>query len=427
MYRVVIVDDELIMRKGLRETIEWDSLGLEVSGEASNGIEALELVKSNKPHILITDIKMPEMDGIELTKEIKDLDLKIKIIILSGYNDYVFLKEAIRYGVESYLLKPIDNDELISNLIDSVNNIEKEIFRITQLHQGIELLRSNTLNRLITNAISLREFDEKASFLDISLQANNYLCAVCTAENIDSGAFANDEQLALLALHNICEELASRTGITFIDAKGRIVFLFLGGETDRFYDTVNTVLGNTAAEILEYLGISILMSAGITVSAIGDIWKSYDSAVRCLDYSISAQKSGIIWYDETKPYDSQADYELNDKTLADMGKLQGTGSMVVNHVISYIAEHYNEGLTLKHVAGVYHISTSYLGQIFKKETGESFTDYANKYRIQKAKELLSNSMLKVYEIAEMVGFTDYHYFLKIFKKIAGVNPTEIRR
>ena len=125
MYRVIIVDDEPVIRRGLRETIEWDALGLEVAGEAADGKEALKLIREIRPEILITDIRMPEMDGIELIREIKKLDLNIKITILSGYSDYDYLKAAIRLGVDNYLLKPIDNDELIANLTNAVNEIEK--------------------------------------------------------------------------------------------------------------------------------------------------------------------------------------------------------------------------------------------------------------------------------------------------------------
>lgn len=399
MYRVVIADDESIIRKGLRESVEWDSLGLEISGEAGDGVEALGIIKANKPHILITDISMPEMDGIKLIKEVKNIDLNIKIIILSGFSDYAFLKEAIKLGVESYLLKPIDNDELISNLIDSVNNIEKEIFETTQLHQGTGLLRANTLNRLVTNGISLSEFEEKASFLDISLEAEKYLCAVCVAENIGSGAFSNYEQLAMLAVHNICNELAENGGAVFIDAKGRVVFLFSNIGEDDLRTTADAVLANASGQVLEHLGISLTASVGMTVSSVGDIWRSYDSAAERFNC---------------------------EKAPADADKLEWKGSAVIDRTVAYIAEHYNVGITLKQVAEVCHINTSYLGQLFKKEMGESFTEYINKYRIQKAKELLSSSSLKVYEIAETVGFTDYHYFLKIFKKIVGVNPTEVR-
>ena len=126
MYRVIIADDEPVIRRGLRETIEWDALGLEVAGEAADGAEALKLIREIRPEILITDIRMPEMDGIELIREIKKLELNTKITILSGYSDYDYLKAAIRLGVDNYLLKPIDNDELVSNLKNAVSEIEKE-------------------------------------------------------------------------------------------------------------------------------------------------------------------------------------------------------------------------------------------------------------------------------------------------------------
>ena len=116
MYRVIIVDDEPVIRRGLRETIEWDALGLEVAGEAADGKEALKLIREIQPEILITDIRMPEMDGIELIREVKKMDLNIKITILSGYSDYDYLKAAIRLGVDNYLLKPIDEEELAAAL-----------------------------------------------------------------------------------------------------------------------------------------------------------------------------------------------------------------------------------------------------------------------------------------------------------------------
>ena len=94
--------------------------------------------------------------------------------------------------------------------------------------------------------------------------------------------------------------------------------------------------------------------------------------------------------------------------------------------VDYIMEHYREGVTLRQVAADCHVNTSYLGQIFRKETGSAFTDYVNALRIQEASKLLGDPTLKVYEIAEQVGFTDYHYFLKIFRKVTGKSPTDLR-
>jgi len=236
MYKVIIADDEAIIRKGLRELVDWENLGLNLTAEACDGAEAFELIKDLTPHILITDIKMPEMDGISLVKNIKESGINIKIIIISAHSDYEFLKEAILLGVESYLLKPIDNDELTSLLSDVVKKLTKEI-----------------------------------------------------------------------------------------------------------------------------------------------------------------------------PYNIQK---------------KGTGA--VRTVTSYIEEHYYERITLKMMADHLGMNTSYLGQLFKRETGEAFADYINYYRIEKAKELLLDPRYKVYEVAGKVGFTDYNYFLKIFKKITGISPKEIK-
>ena len=394
MYRVVIADDESIIRKGLRELIEWDALRLEVFGEASDGDEALELIKLHKPHILITDIKMPRMDGIDLINAIKNLDLDTKIIIISAHSDYDFLKRAIALGVESYLLKPLDNDELTSNLKELVNNIELEILHSTQHYQGIELLKSSTLNRLVTNNISLREFKEKASFLDIPYDADQYICAAYSIDEFLLKKFGDDEQTALYAVHNMCAEIIGDKGISFIGQSGQIVFIFRGDDGDNLSSIVGDALSNAEEQILNYLDVSLTFGVGMLVDQIEDVWKSYDMALKMF------QKAGQI------------------KTAS---------STVVRNIISYMEKHYSERLTLKQVADDFYMNTSYLGQLFKRETGVSFRDYISQVRIQKAIELLKNPRLKIYEIAEMVGFTDYNHFLKTFKKITGTNPTEIKK
>lgn len=399
MYRVLIVDDEPIICKGLRDTIEWDSLGLEISGEAHGGVDALELIKATRPHILITDIRMPGMDGITLIKTIRELELQVKIIILSGYSDYAFLKEAIRLGVDGYLLKPIDIDELISNLVDLVNSIEKETFRTTQLDQGMELLKANTLNRLVTNAIGRSEFEEKASFLEISLTAERYLCAVCTTQGESGYPAGYNAPPVAFAMWDDFGAMINGKGITFVDAKYRVVLLLFGEPEDDLRFAADRILEHVVTRILAQFNIPVAIGMGMAVSAVEDLWKSYACATERFD---------------------------QEKTAAEAEQLEGKWNSTIDRTLAYIAAHYHEAISLKQVAYVCGINTSYLGQIFKKAIGESFTNYVNRFRIERAKELLAQSNLKVYEIAEKVGFTDYHYFLRIFKKIAGIVPTETR-
>ncbi len=515
MYRVLIVDDEPMIRKGLRETVEWDSLGLEISGEAGDGISALEIIDSNPPHILITDIKMPEMDGIGLIRAIKELGLDMKIMILSGYSDFEYMKDAIKLGVDSYLLKPIDNDELTMNLSDAVRSIERTKLLNTRQLQGFELLRLNLLNRLITNNIRMKEFEDKASFLGLSLEAKQYLAAVCCVD-FSGGEFRDNEQLALFAVQNICVELTRDSDVVFIDAKGRIVILFLDDTASLLYKAAEAVLNKLTSYVPEHLGVSALIGAGTHISTLEDVWASYDSAVRSLEYSAFIVNNGVIWHKDivldsdttasvnvdydlikelltngekeefcacmdgifrelqgrvvTVDYirnivirliieitgifrstETQADYSvaasydytlllklrsvkefkdyfyfLCEKLFDKSTSLQRQSRGVVDLVVARIEEYYYENLTLSQMAADYHINTSYLGQVFKKEKGVSFTSYINGFRIKKAKELLTDPGLKVYEIAEKVGFTDYHYFLKIYKKFTGANPTDLR-
>ena len=515
MYKVLIVDYEPMIRKGLRETVEWDNLGLEISGEAGDGISALEIIEANLPHILLTDIKMPEMDGIELIRTIKELGLEMKIMILSGYSDYEYMKDAIKLGVDSYLLKPIDNDELAMNLSDAVRGIERTKLQNTRQVQGFELLRLNLLNRLVTKNIRMKEFEEKASFLGISLEAKQYLCAVCCVD-FSGGEFRDNEQLALFAVNNICVELTRDSDVVFIDAKGRIVILFLDDMAPTLHKTAETILNKITSYVPEHLNVSALIGAGTPVSMIEDIWASYDCAVRCLDYSTFIVNNGVIWHNEIvfdleAPAAIHVNYDLIKDFLANGKKekffaymdrifndlqghvvtvdyirnfvirliieitsifrssetpvdfstaasydytlllkmrsvkefkdyfyllceklfdkstfLQRQSRGVVDLVVSRIEECYYENLTLSQMAADYHINTSYLGQVFKKEKGVSFTSYINGFRIRKAKELLADPGLKVYEIAEKVGFTDYHYFLKIYKKFTGTNPSDLR-
>jgi len=512
MYRVIIVDDEPVIRRGLRETIEWDSLGLEVAGEAANGEEALKLIRETKPEILITDIRMPEMDGIQLIREVKKLELNVKITILSGYSDYDYLKEAIRLGVDNYLLKPIDNDELISNLRNTVTEIEKEAAVSLQIRQGTVLLRSNTLRRLVSGNISIEELKEKAEFLNIPMDTGRYLCAVCS---MDRSAAERGEQFLKQAI----AEKTDRRQMAFMDGDGNLSLLIIpdGEQEERteILDILEALAGKAGTE----WGISLMIGAGRTVTDPTEIRCSYEGAKKALEYGAFLKNGGVVWYDEvpetarTEQIPDRIDYEQMkehirrgeqeplkeylerslDTMLAETGisyrrvrnlmmhiavrmtdcfrtiygsmnafrepadfdyarlftlrgfadmrrwlfqlcdelftankAILGRSTTVVGLAVDYITKHFREGVTLRQVAGECHVNTSYLGQIFRKETGSAFTDYVNALRIQEAQKLLTNPTLKVYEIAEQVGFTDYHYFLKIFKKVTGKSPTDLR-
>ena len=516
MYRVIIVDDEPIVRKGLRETIEWDSLGLEVAGEAANGVEALRLVRSIRPEVLITDIRMPEMDGLELIREVRQLDFDVKITILSGYSDYDYLKAAIKLGVDNYLLKPIDNDELISNLKNAVSEIEKEAIVDQRNRQGSELLRTNTLRRLVTGNISPEELMEKADFLDITFTAEAYLCAVVAVPPQTSTA--PRAPLGRNEIEAMAKAIPGASTIAFNDSENNLVLLMALDSALNDRRGIQAALEGIVARARQSQS-PLTVGVGQPVNRLEEAHLSYEGACKCLEYGMFMQGSGVIWFDgvpevpspgrtlekfdfgkledlirrgdlaATQAYlDEALSMIVKENPLApnqahnllmhiavrmtncfheiygsmntyreptefDFGELfrlrhfsdmrqwlhalcerlfsenaavLGKSSSLVGLAVAYIAKHYREGVTLKQVAAECRINTSYLGQIFRKEMGCAFTDYVNGLRIREAQRLLANPTLKVYEVAEQVGFTDYHYFLKIFKKVTGATPRDMR-
>ena len=516
MYRVIIVDDEPIVRKGLRETIEWDSLGLEVAGEAANGVEALRLVRSIRPEVLITDIRMPEMDGLELIREVRQLDFDVKITILSGYSDYDYLKAAIKLGVDNYLLKPIDNDELISNLKNAVSEIEKEAIVDQRNRQGSELLRTNTRRRLVTGNISPEELREKADFLDIPFTAEACLCAVVAVS--PQASAPPREPLGRNEIEAMVRAIPGASTIAFNDSEGNLVLLMTLDSALDDRKGIQTALEGIIARARQSQS-PLTIGVGQPVNRLEEAHLSYEGACKCLEYGMFMQDSGIIWFDgvpevpspgrtlERFDFDKLEDlirrgdpaatqayldealsmivkenpltpnqahnllmhiavrmtdcfheiygsmntyreptefdfgglfrlrhfsdmrqwlHALCERLFSENAAVLGRSSSLVGLAVAYIAKHYREGVTLKQVAADCRINTSYLGQIFRKEMGCAFTDYVNGLRIREAQRLLTNPTLKVYEVAEQVGFTDYHYFLKIFKKVTGATPRDMR-
>lgn len=151
--KILLVEDEYIVRKGIIKTVDWDSIGCEVIGEASDGGEAIEMIKTLSPDIIITDICMKEMDGIKMLKKLKEEELDVKAIILSGYTDFEYAKSAMELGVRYYLLKPIENEKLIEAILSVKTDIKKEkklLNRVTQQQIALrKLLEEENTGELI--------------------------------------------------------------------------------------------------------------------------------------------------------------------------------------------------------------------------------------------------------------------------------------
>ncbi len=516
MYKVLIADDELFILEGLRQIINWEEHGLVIGGEATNGIEALEIIKTTKIHILVTDIKMPKMDGLELIKIIKDSYPEIKIVIISGYDDFALLKKAMKYGIENYLLKPVNTDELSSTLSNIVDKIDSEFNRQSSLREGADILRVNLLQRLVSNTISENEFIERFVFLNLSFNYNEYI--VCVLRFLSS---SGEKRIPDYIANNICNELCNNMagtekGLSFCDLNGDIVIIFFGDELKRV--EINGVIRQCIQRI-NVQGMDVFAAIGDLQKDFRAIHQSYDKAKDLIEYHLILPPNSIMDYERMEKATSERErsanidneslkqliisknkqavmefiigifdqiqqmknvrpsyiqniaveivFHINNtvkslirnnneyyismkaeyssvfkaKTLTelvsyfksivdkaiDILNLEEKSYPLIKQVYYYIHKNYSDDISLKLLSGKFNVNAAYLGQLFKKETGELLSNYLNRIRIEKAKELLSNTSMKANEIAEKVGYVEPNYFYRAFKKITNLSPSEFRK
>lgn len=344
MIKIIIVDDEKMIREGLVKTMPWKQMGIEVVGSADNGQTALEIAIDKKPHIILTDIRMPKMDGIEFLKRIKEELPKAKVLIISGYDDFKYAQQAIRYGATDYILKPINVEELqkvIEGLKDTFKEENDMALYSARMHRDME---HEIQQYIMCIRIGNRE------------EAFSLLSRVCCKAKPNNASIETHKKLYIdimdTTLHVLKED-----GINIKEE-----------QRHKYLDLINFT---TISELQEWA------------------------------FSFTDNLMELTYKNKNDSYGS-----------------------VIKNTIEYIENHFSEDLSIQQIAEVVHLSPNYFSHVFKKAREESFTDYLNKFRVKKAKELLSKHIYKVYEIADMVGYSDYKYFSSVFKKITGVSPKE---
>lgn len=174
MYKLLIVDDEKQAREGIKRLLSWEDYGIIICGEATNGQEALKIMEEQNPDILLLDIQMPVMSGLELAKRIHDSNLDCKFIVLSGYDDFELVRKAMKYGAVDYLLKPSGKEEIIRTIEELIDSLEDGLISKLENNEHLALLKNNVLTRLITGTISSRELKDKLELLELDLSSGPF-------------------------------------------------------------------------------------------------------------------------------------------------------------------------------------------------------------------------------------------------------------
>jgi len=310
MYNLILVDDEEEVRKGIIQKIKWQEYGFELIGQAENGIDALEITEKFTPDVVITDIKMPFMGGLELSKELKKRFPTIKIIILTGFDEFEYAQKAVNLNVVEYALKPVSSKELIQVLLRvkiqlDEEMLKKEDFEALKEHyiRSLPVLKEKFLIYLITSKLSKEEINEKCNRYDINLIGNQYIVAVIDInhqvtyqeEKTDD---SNELNLIRFAVFNIAEEIVSKYGRGIVFMHNDLIVLinpFL--ETDRasIFNKIQSILEEIRQSIEKYLKTTITIGLGTIIKDSPLISDSYRNALSALDYRLIMGNNRIIW------------------------------------------------------------------------------------------------------------------------------------
>lgn len=535
--RLLIAEDELWLRKRLVSTIDWSSYGISEVYEAEDGGEALEIALKEKPDIVITDIRMPELSGIDLMKKLNENSIFSKMIVVSGYDDFEYAQGALRMGAVNYLLKPVDEEELLDSVKRCVEELKKEKNKETVFDKqsaASEMLMEHIYEDLIfeTSEKRTEELLQKLRKKEIGFPFQS--AAVVNMQVREHTFFVNDKvksdmwsvyQWLRRNLQEDCYECQ------YLYMRGsQIVLLLFGDDPEaKFMERVENWVQLILEALQKELNISLFMAAGDVTDDFSGIHRSYEMAQKKIKEKRAEEKRILALrnqeteqelntrfddvygeYDfkllikEIRNGDSekaqtelQAILQSSSRRLqsADMMKLQlfymnfinriagaclpeceayadelamqcmtvmreliyiGSDTIVtemwdclrkfveklvevyqenngkrkhwmIDQVLQYVEENYNTALSTRDIAGRFFMNTSYFSKLFHEQMGCTFSNYLINVRVEKAKMMLTQTNMKLYDIAEAVGYTNVQYFSTIFKEKEGLTPSAFRQ
>lgn len=410
--KVLIVDDESFVRRSLSEMLGSANHNFSIIGSVENGLEAIQLLKEQAIDLVISDIRMPGMDGLELSKHIHECYPDTETILLTGYQDFSYASQAIRYGVREYLVKP----NSVENILEVVTSVYERL-ELKKQHRQVSQLREKNLRekRLsdLLYGIPLPYFEEQLippfhSFVIITV---NHLGDVMPQYWSEQAMYA--------AVINILEECfslyANVVGIQ--EEQEAIIMLFYPYEQSERIDEALT------QEMM--IKLSSLLKSPFSAGVSNP---HYDLGALATAYHESLQACQQLKKDSTRPVIYYSDVSMCSASPQLTEQLQVKATRrVISMMIEAMNSRLQENLSLKMIADELYMNPTYLGRLFKDDVGECFSSFLTKLRIQKAIELLNNVTLKVYEVSELVGFKDPAYFSLIFKKYMGMTPQEFQK
>ncbi|MCD8083765.1 MAG: response regulator [Clostridiales bacterium] len=327
LYRLILVDDEEEIREGIIRKIPWEKLGFAVVGDAENGQDALELIEQQEPDVLMTDIRMPYMDGLELTKRIHQKYPSMKVLIFSGYDDFEYAKQAISLGVAEYILKPVNVEELSQILTRVKESLDEEIRQrrdLDRLRKGyresLPILRELFLNELVSGNARTGQITEKLTEYGIDLLgARKWIAAAICLEPAGAPGFSDfhQKELATISVTGLMEDQLKgyfRVAM-FRSTQGLILLAAIDRENTQ--TGIIDRLGEICRECRRFLEMTVTIGIGHSCQSLEDAPASYQSALDALGYRAIVGAGQTIYINDVEPV-SQGNLQLDGKDEADL-------------------------------------------------------------------------------------------------------------
>jgi len=528
MYKVLIVEDEILVRMGLKNSINWAKYDMMVIADAPDGKKALEFYERFKPDIVITDLKMPIMDGMDLILNIRKKDANTRILILTCIEEFGAVHNAMKLGVSGYILKLTMTTQEMEDVLEKLN---EELVSMGVSKRGTSGVNENVIKEtifkdyLFNNLFKEDQFGQKLKGLKCRLNPENLIMSLLEIRNYDklTNKFMDGrDQLMRTSIMNVFHEVLTSygRGEVFQDTEKRYAFIFSFSDmvseitiNEKLYEIMDRIrkMMSTYFDIQVSFGVSSMNSGYKNLSSMYEECKKacelmyykenelslrwsektenffLDSAVKKLkgiadqlysknliDETLMTPMNDMLkdLLDKSKHLSRENTAriiiqlmewlieEMNFKRTEKINTLIGAFGFInsaqtidealniftdiimeinkkmgrqkylskgVNDCLQYIQQNYSSGISIKDLSERLGFTPNYLSNLFRKEMGIYLLDYINKLRVEKAKELLNNTNMKSYEIAEKVGFKDDSYFSRVFKKFTGLRPNEFRR
>ncbi|WP_106766572.1 response regulator [Paenibacillus faecalis] len=520
MYKVLLADDEILDLEGMKRFIPWESLGMSVVDSVNNGFAAYEVLEKEDIDILVTDIRMPNMTGLELAQKAIEIQEDIRVIFVSGYEDFGYVKQAIALNACSYVLKPMDDQELIEALHKVRRELDKsKEHQLTELayKQMVPLVKNQYLLQLLEKpyeavplevlnkeyklneiawpvCVALLEIDDvswKLNQLDEADQEDvvdlffSQLHRLLAEQNIDYVCKVSDYRMAMLLDEKNEKAIASRILEQLKDEFPFTVTVGLSSPVSRLMDLHPSYREAVSAldhkmfygkgrwipyadvpseDIKDAENLYIRLDSLLSAMTNYELVRIHDELEELLLLASSLRSKFTIqnfaMYIVLKLDDhlhnnnenlfkisgmelKNLDILLQFETIDDIfswlrrlvfeiseqlhNKKQSKNGRLIQEIIEDVSSRLHENITLRDIANRFSFSPNYLGLLFKEETGHNFSDYVIAMRMEKARDLLRNTKLKIYEIASQTGYQYLPYFSRQFKETYGMTPLEYRR